>query len=60
MSVSWLYILQTKFYPIPVVIENITASAHTTYYAHITLSYPTVWTYSTIMYQAWFSPDKKT
>ena len=29
-------ILQTKFYPIHVVIENITASAHITYYAHIT------------------------
>ena len=34
-------ILQTKFYSIPVVIENITASAHITYYAHITPSYPT-------------------
>ena len=34
-------ILQTKFYPIPVVIENITASAHITYDAHITPSYPT-------------------
>ena len=34
-------ILLTKFYPIPVVIENITASAHITYYAHITPSYPT-------------------
>ena len=33
-------ILQTKFHPIPVVIENIIASAHITYYAHITLSYP--------------------
>ena len=32
-------ILQTKFHPIPVVIENITASAHITYYAHITPSY---------------------
>ena len=30
-------ILQTKFYSIPIVIENITASAHITYYAHITL-----------------------
>ena len=29
-------LLQTKFYPIPVVIKNITASAHITYYAHIT------------------------
>ena len=27
-------ILQIKFYPIPVVIENITVSAHITYYAH--------------------------
>ena len=26
-------ILQTEFYPIPVVFENITASAHITYYA---------------------------
>ena len=33
-------ILQTKFYPNPVVIENIIASAHITYYAHITPSYP--------------------
>ena len=33
-------LLQTKFYSIPVVIENITASAHITYYAHITPSYP--------------------
>ena len=32
-------ILQTKFYAISVVIENITASAHSTYYAHITPSY---------------------
>ena len=29
-------ILQTKFYSIPVLIENFTASAHITYYAHIT------------------------
>ena len=29
-------ILQTKFYAYPVVIENITASAHITYYTHIT------------------------
>ena len=35
-----MIILQTKFYPIPVVIENITASAHMTYYANITPSYP--------------------
>ena len=28
--------LQPKFYPIPVVIENNTASAHITYHAHIT------------------------
>ena len=35
-------ILQTKFYPIPVVIENIAASAHITYYAHITLFHPIV------------------
>ena len=34
-------ILQTKFYPIPDGIETIIASAHITYYAHITLSYPT-------------------
>ena len=34
-------ILQTKFDPIPVVIENITASAHITYYAHINPSCPT-------------------
>ena len=27
-------ILQTKFYSIPVVIENITASAHITYFSH--------------------------
>ena len=34
-------ILQTKCYPIPIVIENINkASAHITYYAHITPSYP--------------------
>ena len=33
-------ILQTKFYSIPVVIENITASGHITYYAQITQSYP--------------------
>ena len=31
-------ILQTKFYPIPAVIENIISSAHITYYAHITPS----------------------
>ena len=35
-------ILQTKFNHIPVVIENITASAHISYYAHITPSYPTL------------------
>ena len=34
-------ILQTEFDQIPVVIEIITASAHITYYAHITPSYPT-------------------
>ena len=33
-------ILQTKFYSIPVVIENITASVHITYYDYITPSYP--------------------
>ena len=32
--------LQTKFYPIPVVIEKITASAHITNYAQINPSYP--------------------
>ena len=37
--------LQTKFYPIPVVIENITSSAHITYYAHITQSYPRRFSY---------------
>ena len=31
-------ILQTKFYSISIVIENFTASAHITYYAHITPS----------------------
>ena len=35
-----MIILQTKFSSIPVVIENITASAHITYYAHITPCYP--------------------
>ena len=32
--------LQPKFYSIPVGIENITASAHITYQAHITPPYP--------------------
>ena len=36
-------ILQTKFCLIPIVIENITASAHITYYAHITPSYPIIY-----------------
>ena len=36
-----MIILQTKFYTIPIIIENITASAHITYYAHITPFYPT-------------------
>ena len=40
--VSVMTILQTKFDKIPVVIENITASVHITYYAHITPSYPTL------------------
>ena len=35
-------ILQTQFQPISIIIENITASAHITYYAHITPSYPTL------------------
>ena len=33
-------ILQTKFYSISIVIENFKVSAHITYYAHITPSYP--------------------
>ena len=37
-------ILQIKFYQIPVVIENIRAGAHITYYAHITTSYSTYFT----------------
>ena len=35
-------ILQTISYPIPVVIENITATTHINYYAHITLFYPII------------------
>ena len=31
-------IFQTKFYSISIVIDNFTASAHITYYAHITPS----------------------
>ena len=37
MAVSWLY-YKPYFTVVPAVIENITASAHITYYAHITPS----------------------
>ena len=40
-NVRVMNILQAKFYSIPIVIENFTAGAHITYYAHITPSYPT-------------------
>ena len=32
--------LHSKCYPIPVIIKKFTASAHISYYAHITPSYP--------------------
>ena len=40
VNVRVMNVLQAKFYSIPIGIENFTASAHITYYAHITPSYP--------------------
>ena len=40
VHVRIMTIFQTKFHPISVVIENIIASAHISYYAHINISHP--------------------